>query len=288
MNNTEQILNSKAAEVNKHYYHYSSIDKIVKLLKPDKEGNRFIWVRTISQMNDLSETKLHEENGDEIHSFCMCCTESERIPLWYLYSGICGNGARLGFAAGKMLDFLRSIETVYPVVDNMVDYSQPLCKDKDFELLCGWVHYLRKEQKYFKYKGKNCYYKDIDEKQLKTNFFVKNYPWNYESEFRIVIKNNSGILFESVAIPLPKTLVKHIEIMSAPETSFNEEIEAQLISCGIKSVNIKESKLKIAMDLLSRNKDDIAAQIDKWYEEKYQTVICEHIRNKTNCDMVKK
>ena len=139
---TVGVLNSKAKDIGQNFYHYTRIDAVKDILRGDERGNRFFFARNISVMNDTNEAKLHEDTGKKVHSFCTCSSKHEKIPLWYLYSGICGNGARLGFSPGRMLKFIKSIQVVYPVMDKEVDYDHPLHIHKDFDLECGWVFYL--------------------------------------------------------------------------------------------------------------------------------------------------
>ena len=282
-NNTQQILESKANEFNKKFYHYTTVDKLLRILKADQAGRCFFFCSSIAGMNDESEIRLHKEDGRKIHSFCTCYANHEKIPLWYLYSGICGNGARIGFPPGKMLRFLRSIEAVYPVDGDQINYSTPLKIEKDFSLDCGWVFYLMDGNNRILYRRKIYAVNDIDSKTLEKNYFVKDYPWEYEQEFRIVIRNKTKINYERIAIPVPKELFRHLEIMSAPERAFTAEEKRKLISLGIHPKKIKESKIGASMDLLKRNKADIAAQIDKWCGEEQCGNVCAYVKTKNKC-----
>lgn len=284
LNQTEEILKYKAKDIDKNFYHYTTSNSLRDILTADDKGNRFFFVRNIKEMNDLNEAELHKSEGDKIHSFCTCCTKYEKIPLWYLYSGICGNGARLGITPGKMLKFLNSIKTVYPVITGKVDYSKPLLIETDFDMMCGWVYYVMDGNNRVLYRNNLYYMDETNENEINECLFVKDYPWEYESEFRIVIKNKTDKTFDRIAIPFPKEIVPHFEIMSAPEHAFSKEERSKFISMGIKAERIKESRLKINMDLLRNNKYDILRQIDKWCEEEYFTDICSFVSSKKKCE----
>ena len=103
LNQTNEIMKSKARDVGKGFYHYTTTEKLEKILAKDERGNRFLFASNFKEMNDKKEETWHKTTGDRIHSFCTCCTRHEKIPLWYIYSGICGNGVRIGFTPGKML-----------------------------------------------------------------------------------------------------------------------------------------------------------------------------------------
>lgn len=266
-NETERIMKSRAKDINQNFYHYTTVENVNKILKGDEKGNNYFYVRSIARMNDKNESAWHKFNGNRIHSFCTCSTNHEKIPLWYLYSGIGGSGARLGFSPGKMLNFLNGINTVYPVIEDKVDYSHPLNIFDDFELLCGWVYYLMNGNNRILYKNNFYTVEKMDLKTIQKNLFIKNYPWEYEREFRVVIKNKTNEIYEKIAIPLSKEIIKTLEIMSAPEYVFSEKEKEQYISVGIKPEKIKKSKLNISMDLFYNNRKDFIKQIDKWCDE---------------------
>ncbi len=66
-------------------------------------------------MNDQEEANRHLKDQERVFALCFCNSNTEKIPLWYLYSGLSGKGAALGFTAAKMMKWLESIQTVYGV-----------------------------------------------------------------------------------------------------------------------------------------------------------------------------
>ena len=282
-NQTERIMGSSAKELGKNFYHYTTVDSVNKILTCDENGNCFFFIRNIEQMNDLNEAELHKSESNKIHSFCTCCTSHEKIPLWYLYSGICGNGARLGFTPGKMIKFLKSIKVVYPVVDNKVDYSNQLKINADFELSCGWIYYLMDGNNRVLYRNKFYEIEEIEKETMEKNYFIKDYPWEYEREFRILIKNKTDLLYERLAIHIPPEIISSLEVMSAPERKFTEKEREKYISLGIKPEKIKESRLGVRMNLLENNKKDIMEEIEKWCDEEQCLYFCNYVQLKKKC-----
>ena len=280
---TDEILRSKAKDLGKSFYHYTQAQTVKKILQADSIGNHFFFVRNISGMNDLNEAKLHEKNGNKIHSFCTCCSKHEKIPLWYLYSGICGNGARLGFSPGRMLRFLQSISVVYPVENGQVNYALPLHKGEDFQLHCGWVYYLLDGNNRVAYRNKTYAIPPVDKDVLQKCFFVKDYPWEYEQEFRIVIQNKTAHVYDQIAIPIPEDIISKLEIMSAPEQPFTSKEKEEFEALGIRPDKIKESTLGIHMNLLRNNRESILDQLDQWCEADRCDRICTYIRSKKKC-----
>ncbi len=284
LNDTESILKSKAGEIGRYFYHHTTKDSLFKILSADEKGNNFFFLNNIANMNDKNEVTLHESNNKKIYSFCTCCTKHEKIPLWYLYSGIFGTGARIGFTPKKMLTFLNSVDIVYPVVNNKVDYSRPLKKDVDFDFLCGWVYYIMDGNNRVLYKNQSLPVEVLTDEELKKCFFIKNYPWEYEREFRIIIYNKSKDDYEKLALYIPKEIMTSFEIMSAPEKEFTKEEKEKLVFSGIKPDKIKKSKLGIEMNLLKNNKADILSCVDKWLKEDDFKAVCEYIKLNKNCN----
>ena len=282
-NQTAEILSSKAKDLGKNFYHYTRAENVKKILNGDSNGNHFFFVRNISGMNDLNEAKLHEKDGKKIHSFCTCCSKHEKIPLWYLYSGICGNGARLGFTPGRMLRFLKSIAVIYPVENGKANYAAPLHIDTDFELQCGWIYYLMDGNNRVAYRNKTFPITPANEGVLQKCFFVKDYPWEYEQEFRIVIHNKTTRVYGQIAIPIPEDIIPELEIMSAPEQPFTRKEKEEFQAQGIRPDKIKESTLGIHMNLLHNNKESILEQLDQWFEADQCDRICAYIRSKKSC-----
>lgn len=282
-NQTTFFRNCKPSDIKKKFYHYTSVDSLKSILKGDEKSQSFLFLGSLANMNDINEANLHKEVAHKTFLFCACSTDSERIPLWYLYAGISGNGARLCFTKEKMLKFFKRIEKVYPVSNYKVDYSKELKVDQDFELQCGYVYYVKDDKSVIKHNTKYHYIKSFDDELLINNYFIKDYPWEYEKEFRIVIQIKGDEVYEKVAIPIPEDIKKQLKITSAPEYQFSEEEKDEFVSYGIKKENIGASKLTINMNLLRNNQKNIIAQIESWCDETSCDKVCEYIKNKKKC-----
>ena len=253
------------------FWYYTSIATLNLILKDGK-----IWVSSLSKMNDLNEAQLHSAVKSDVYALCFCNTRSEKIPMWYLYGGICGKGMRIGLTPAKMLSFIKSIDKIYPIDSNNKVSIEPLLIGKDFDIDYGWIYY-RKKNGNIKYKGK--WYSINDNKDFSANnYFVKDYPWEYEKEFRIVFKNNSGNYIERIAIDIPQKIMNDLKISCAPEVKIEEEVVPldgfQKYFCN----KIEHSLLSIKMDLVSRNLSDIIENlkliIDKNSARKICGIIC--------------
>lgn len=280
LNNREKFLKTK-----KKFYYYTSRKTLEDILSKKDRGERFLYIRSIEKMNDSGEASLHQEDGKKVFCFCMCFTEVESIPLWYLYGGVRGNGVRIGITPGKMKALVRNIKEVYPVVDKKPNYDKSLVVGKDFQLEVGWVFYCDYKNNKINYRGKLYKVEKLEKNNLsRRNYFVKDYPWNYEREFRLVFKFEKEVQAEFIAIPLPQKLIDELEIMSAPECEFSEEEKSAYNSSGVKWEKMKKSNLNIKMDLLKRNKKSIIDEIEEWCGEEEMPQMCQHIKQKDGCN----
>ena len=239
-------LPTKAKEFsNDSFWYYTRLSTADLILK-----NKCIYISNFSGMNDVDEAELHKEDSDFIHCLCLCNSNTEKIPMWYLYSGISGQGVSLGFTPLVMLNFIKSINTV-----TTPDGKITLHKDDDFDINYGWVFYRKKEaNSQVMYKRK--WYSLNDPKNFeKNNYFIKSYPWEYEKEFRIVIHNKTNTPYDKLVLNI-EPIYNQIKLKLAPELS-NEMFKKILPTLsgfsGFLFENLLHSKLSINMNLCERN-----------------------------------
>ena len=260
-----------------HFYHYTTEERIKKILdRKEKPGKGCFYVNSISHMNDEQEKELHKADGDKVFALCFSQQKEENIPLWYLYGGIMGKGARIDFTSAKMIDLIKGIKYVFPVINNvygipMPDESNPLEKGKDFDFSCGWVYYcknaVKDSDRIDKIMFRNDLYwlKGSYTEFSRDNYYVKDYPWNYEKEFRLLFKFKEKAPSEQIAFYFDRDIfakARGIKIMLAPNAEKSEEDRRHLANTvGLKETQIENSKLKIHFDLFKRNKEDIAKQV---------------------------
>ncbi len=180
--------------------------------------------------------------------------------MWYLYAGISGNGIRLRFTPSKMKAFIHSIKTIKPVYSNKCDdqrdFPDVLDLGDDFTISYGRIFYTKEDSHQIKHKGKWYYLKDEYELFEKENYYIKDYPWEYEKEFRIVFDlssyaNKHGSLpFEKISIPFNREDVK---LMFAPEITNREQVLTQPGFQKYFASIIETSKLDISMGLLGKD-----------------------------------
>ena len=259
------------------FWNYTSIGNLNDILK-----SGYFFASNLAIMNDKNEKELHPNNSESVHALCFCNSNTEKIPMWYLYGGITGKGCALGVTPAKMRDWIRMIKEVYVVVGKKADTEQALSVGKDVSLECGWVFYRKgKSEIFYRNKWHRIAEKDYDEFE-NDNFFIKDYPWEYEREFRILIKNKTGKNHDRLAIKIPEKIYPSLKLRLAPELTeekFQSEVkDLEGFQKFFISSKAKESDLKISMDLLNRNKE----RIHKYVEE-HASDICKVIREAFKC-----
>ena len=255
------------------FWQYTNVEAICKIL-----GGSCFWVNNISGMNDLREADLHGAEKEDIFVQCFCNSDTEKIPMWYLYGGIVGRGASIGFTSGVMLNYIRSIKYVTELVEDPAKGFVPGARleiGKDFDLQFGWVFYA--DDKYVDKDDADenrtirvkCWSKFINvlnaEEFYKGNYFVKDYPWEYEKEFRLVFINKTGRTIKKIRVDIPEEFRtrkdRKLKVRLAPEVKSDkdfEEYQKRILDAGKEyQVTVLKSELKINMDLLGRNKNDI-------------------------------
>lgn len=230
------------------FCHYTSVKSLTEIIK----GETFQF-SPISSANDIDEAELHKKDGENIYTFCLCNSDTEKIPMWYLYGGIAGKGAKIKITPANIRNLVSSIDAV------TTDTKKMLEKGKDFDLEFGWVFYQKNDLKTVKYRHK---YYELDDLECfaEDNYFIKNYSWEYEKEFRIIIKVKNGEQYKHLYAAIPSQVLTSLKIQFAPEITKEEVrhiVETNKVLLDYLLSKFEYSKLDIKMGLLNRNCDSI-------------------------------
>lgn len=279
-----------------HFCTYRSRDTAIAILQGN---NNYFLLNSIAGTNDEHEKKLHV-NGEKVFPLCFCHSKTENIPLWYLYGGIDGHGICIRLTEAKMNDFYNGINYVRPANNWHVDEEKELEKGTDFEVKYGWVYYCKEDNseetgiKHTIVKYRNSKYQLNDESLeqfQKDNYFLKDYPWNYEKEFRIlfIFKEKPS---EQIAVPFPKSELEKnggLSIKLAPNYTEQEEEELRK-TLNDSKLRIRKSKLDISFELFSRNENSIfryvveaARNSENEQTNKKFHDICRELQKRNNC-----
>lgn len=216
-------------------------------------------------MNDESEKELHKSNSERVHALCFCNSNTEKIPMWYLYAGLAGQGVSIGFTPAVMRDFIKSIDSVIVVGSETI-----LKKSIDFELQAKWVFY-RKNDNVIKYKGTFYEIPKSDAVAFaEDNYFIKDYPWEYEKEFRLIFVNKTDVPVPRLAVKFSDSILSKLKIRLGPEMNKEDVQEKIFKDKGFKKYlfyKLLTSNLKIKMDLLNRNRKSIVIELPRIIHE---------------------
>lgn len=112
------------------------------------------------------------------------------------------------------------------------------------------------------------------------NIFIKDYPWEYEKEFRLAFINKTVRKIDKIKTDTPEAFRasknRKLKIRMAPEISNSvdaasgesefEICSGELVEVAEKNsyqISVSKSKLKINMDLLGRSKNDVNEYIGR-------------------------
>ena len=155
-----------------------------------------------------------------------------------------------------MMEFIKSIKCVYPVINGKPDESVSLKVGTDVEIQYGWIYYQSDNESFY---FKNKWYAVTDDAEgfINSNYFIKQYPWHYEREFRIVFINKTdNKTYDRIAVKLDESLIKKLKVILAPEIK-----KSEITHSAFEGITLDESSLKIKMALLSRNQEEIYTYI---------------------------
>lgn len=225
------------------YYTYSSLENIDNIL-----CGGTIWLTWLgeSTTNDTVDSEYYKDKQN-LFSVCFSTGTSETLPLWYLYSGIDGKGARLEMPKKwfKSLAELDSVELVSFQKDNPKNViAQTKVKKGDFEVKIHDILYIGKDSRNegtyrIKYNGQALNNRSKDDYIFLTNSyggFYKGLIWFYEKETRIQIAINEELLTPGTSyrleIPIENYMNK-INVRVGPEMTA-ESMEELLKMKGYK------------------------------------------------------
>lgn len=234
------------------YCHYTSVENARRILSAER-----LYLSKMDNMNDISEAELHKNDEYMTFSTCFCHSESKNIPMFYLYSGIDGKGCRIEMSAAKIKSIIRNVE-IYPVNSKNICLKKPL-NSEDYIIDYDWVHYISNNG-FGSYRGKEGkWYTSFEDacKNEDVYFFLKNYIWRYEKEFRIIVRVKKDFPYKRIALRVPvKEKENSISITCGPELGKSEVdgIREEFNTYGIQKINsFSDDHIKISMNLVKRN-----------------------------------
>ena len=287
LENCDEILDFvKKHEMNHTYYcHYSTLTNMDKIL-----DSEYIWLSSLKDFNDLCEFDSADEN-ENLYALCFSALYSENLPMWYLYGGVTGKGARITFKKTSFIKWLNNLEFILinTRTDETENYIPVSVETHD-------VIYISSENGNcrIKYNGginKKLTIEGYNLLKEKHKGFVKSLPWFYEKEFRILVladdeasrRLNAPNSEIRLAVRLRKDDFRTFDVMLGPESVITD-YSAYIGFTKFLSYKIQKSSFdKIKMNLLRKNQKSIVDDISQWYEERFSESLCKYIHSQNNC-----
>ena len=185
------------------YCHYTSLRSLDSIL-----GNKEFWISNVSYFNDCIDSNQFCETDKQLcFALCFATGKHENLPLWYLYSGMSGKGARVRFTKVSVRTqittgryFLRRIkrsETGGWEIDSSFDAIE-LEEGKNMEKIWGdIVYYSNKNRdnpslcvdlKYNTMTHHSFPANEFTDFQQNNIGFCKGLIWYYEKETRLLVR----------------------------------------------------------------------------------------------------
>lgn len=244
------------------YCHYTGLKKLDSILK-----NNAFWCGCVSGFNDKKDS---EQFGDAVsqkrfYSLCFSTGENENLALWYLYSGLNGNGARIRLNKANVRKLIEeSTYTLYSIKKNAdgteeLDGCGLLLKNgENMKLTFRDIIYFKNAEskgtvdlKYNTMTNHNrISISDFEKFKNDNAGFYKGLIWYYEKETRLLIeligeaadKVNNDSKKYVVVLNFGSTLYQKINVDFAPEVEdINSAIQDKK---GIFDYVIKTSRAK--------------------------------------------
>ena len=234
-----------------NYFYYSASSIINSIL-----GGHAFWLSNVKDVNDLLDAEQFIEPD---YSFMLCFSTgiNENLPLWYLYSGLDGKGARIRLTKTGVRDLIQNGEFFIAEFLGKRGIGKEIKLDrKDLSMEFGDIIYAKETPaaKYttLKYNTMTNYSLPSAEWkafQNKHNGFSKGLIWYYEKETRLVVRltGKAQKMIEKgkqykLLLHFEEPLLKKMQIMFAP----------QIEPADIENELLKQTSIKAFRDASSR------------------------------------
>lgn len=221
------------------YFHYTKLDIVDSILK-----NKKFWLSNVDGFNDTLDIKQFGQDPVPCFSLCFSTGIHENLPLWYLYSGLDGRGARICFTKTGIKKLVKngrySLRLFGPNEDQDGKEIMSLEDGKTMKLSFRDVIYFQsgdsKGKCALKYNTMTNYKIETEEFEnysQKNRGFQKGLIWYYEKETRLLVEllGDAKKVWEEkskentirVILSFDETLLKHIRVTLAPNIALSDK-----------------------------------------------------------------
>lgn len=221
------------------FFHYTSIGAVESIL-----SSHSFWIGCVADCNDDLD-KAQFDSQKEFYSLCFSTGINENLPLWYLYSGIDGMGARIRLTQSTVKKIIDNGKYVLYECDN--ETKQPvtalMALENGITMNCTFrdVIYRKdnpdKDTIDLKYNTMTNYEvpkAEMEEYARRHPGFQKGIIWYYEKETRLIVQligEAKKVIqqgkYYKIILTFDENLIKNFNITFAPNIR-TEEKEAQI------------------------------------------------------------
>lgn len=187
-----------------HYFHYTKLNVADSILQ-----NRKFWLSNVSGFNDTKDTeqfmsKTSETVEELVPYFSLCFSTGvhENLPLWYLYAGLDGRGARIGLTQAGIKKLIKNgryslglFESDEEGNEKIIDEIMNLENGKTMNLFFRDVIYAQPGEgegccalKYNTMTNYRIPNQEFERYNKEHKGFQKGLIWYYEKETRLIIQ----------------------------------------------------------------------------------------------------
>lgn len=217
------------------YCHYTSLKAIDCII-----GGKTFWISNVKRFNDNWDSEQFAPNEQCYYSICFSTGMNENLALWYLYSGVDGQGGRIKFNKTWFRHLLdKATFTLCETNQEGKKKLNEVCKletGSTMNLRLHDVLYSEESEDHKKYDLKyntmtnHCISKYEFQKYKRANLgFSKSIIWYHEKETRLLIEllgeareKLDPDKFYFVEMTIDESVIKKMEIDFAPEVSEKE------------------------------------------------------------------
>lgn len=221
------------------YFHYTKLEFLQNIIETG-----YVFLSKADQMNDMAEVEHGDkEIWDRTYIFSLSFGYSESVAHWYIYSGgVRKKGVRLGIPKSQFIDWIESIEGVFPVNESNIPTEKILDVEPTEVLDVMYVFKNNNDELSLKmneyriinlFEQFNC--KGLND-LMELQGHLKDLAWEFENETRIKIVLKKKIENNRIAIKLPKSLIESFKITCNPWIS-SDEVKNNNVFQGISVEN---------------------------------------------------
>ncbi len=227
-----------------NYFHYTSSTIIESIIE-----NKQIWVSSVKSFNDTNDSEQFGTKEEQSYYFSLCFSTgiNENLPLWYMYSGMNGQGGRIKITKGYIKTLFNNNNSLKCTlwekekkpngkIGLKKGSGKSLRKDEDYSIEFKDILYYRMDDsknmvdiKYNTMTNYNITKYDFEKYISENKGFFKSLVWYYEKETRLIIKliDNAKNLIDKnkeyvITIDLDGITPQNFSVMLAPEITDEE------------------------------------------------------------------